>query len=48
MCVCVCLETRKPYLLENTIRGAESFRVKKCWKDNQWDEKVLDGRQFLL
>ena len=46
MCVGV-WETRKPYLLEDTIGGAESSRVEGCWKDNQWDESVLDGRQFF-
>ena len=40
-------ETRKPYLLEDTIGGAESSRVEGCWKDSQWDESVLDGRQFF-
>ena len=50
MCVgvWVCVwETRKPYLLEDTIGGAESFRVEGCWKDDQWDESGLDGRQFF-
>lgn len=49
MCVYLCVfgETRKTYLLGDTIGEAESFRVEGRGKGTQREEPDLDWRPFF-